>query len=270
MSLDVYLSNTAVTVAIDLVDNAGSPITANSVDYRVVNQDGVEVVPTTALTGFVSGDPQAAVTVPANINQIVAPNTREVRTIHLTCVTDNFTVSISRTYGLELQEPLKTGVNSFQSYAQAQLTAMDVPNIPGWNAASESERVAALIEAREHLIQLNYVVANTDRNQSSLFFGNASLWGFEGDISDLKEADYETLPEAMKRALRKAQIVEADYILGGDPEALRRAQGLVEERIGESSQKWTFRKGLTLPVCRRAMSYLGSWVNLSRRIGRST
>ena len=285
MALEVYLDSTDVTLAIDLVDNAGNALNVNSVDYRVVDQNGTELVARTALTGFVAGDSIATVMVTGDLNavNVSAGNTREIRTVDLYCGLDGGTTLITRSYAVELTDPLVVGVNSFQSFPQAQLTALDIPNIGAWDAASDQEKIRALMDAREHIVQLNFNLLNSNVNfgqdqlayvpegsfQSSYVARN-SLFIFNGNLAILNPTQYNALPERFKSALRKAQIAEANAILGGDATDAMRTSGVIEDRIGESSQKFRDRGvALRLPVSRRALGYISYFVTFAKRIGRA-
>ena len=282
MALDVYLNNTDVTVTVDLVDEMGNLLNVNSVDYRVVNQDNTVLVARVAASGFTAGDSQVAITVPQASNTMAATSTREVRSVELYCVTDAGTIGFSKSYGLELMDPLKVATNTFQNFAMAQLTAMDIPNLTAWHAAPEQEKVRALIDAREHIVQLNFNLLNSNVNFSqdslnyvpegsfqSAYVARNSLFLFNGNLNLLDETQFNQLPERFKKALRQAQVVEANAILGGDPDDAKRSAGIVEERIGESTIKFTQGAKLSLPVCKRALGYLSYYVTFAKRIGRA-
>lgn len=282
MALDVYLNNTDVTVTVDLVDEMGNLLNVNSVDYRVVNQDNTVLVARVAASGFTAGDSQVAITVPQASNTMAATSTREVRSVELYCVTDAGTIGFSKSYGLELMDPLKVGTNTFQNFAMAQLTAMDIPNLVAWHAAPEQEKVRALIDAREHIVQLNFNLLNSNVNfgQDSLnyvpegsfqsaYVAQNSLFIFNGNLNLLDETQFNQLPDRFKKALRQAQVVEANAILGGDPDDAKRSAGIVEERIGESTVKFNQGAKLSLPVCKRALGYLSYYVTFAKRIGRA-
>lgn len=283
MALDVYLNNTDVTLAIALVDSAGNDLTVNEVEYRVVDQDGDELVERTMLEEFLAGDVQVSVLVEAAQNLITDDRTREIRTVELYCVTDAGTILLTKSYAIEVADPLVVGINSFQSFPQAELTSLDIPNVAAWHAASDQEKIQALMDAREHIVQLNFNLLNSNVNfgqdqlayvpegqfQSSYVARN-SLFIFNGNLAILNTTQFNALPEKFKAQLRKAQIAEANYILGGSPEDELRQSGVVEEKVGESARKYRDRGvALRLPVCRRALNYLSYYVTFAKRIGRA-
>ena len=167
-------------------------------------------------------------------------------------------------------------------FGPALLTALDIPALEAWDGASEDQRIAALIDARERIVQLNFNLLNSNVNfgQDSLqyvpegqyqssYVARNSLFIFHGNLAILTPQQFTTLPERFKTALRKAQVAEADRILGGDPYDEKRQSGLVMEQVGESRQMFRAGKALTLPVCRRALGYLSYYVTFNKRIGRS-
>lgn len=280
--LDVFLSNTDVALTIDLVDASDNTLNVNAVSYRVVNQDGTELVAQGPVSGFTAGDFQVTVTVPAASNQLATGSTREIRTVELICAMDTGTIGINKSYGIEALDPLAIPTNSFQSFPMAEMTAMNIPNIAAYNAASEADKIQALMDAREHIVQLNFNLLNSNVNfgqdqlayvpegqfQSSYVARN-SLFIFNGNLAILNSTQYAALPEKFKRALRQAQIVEANAILGGEGDESRRTAGITEDQIGETRQKYRDTVPLRLPVCRRALGYLSYYVTFAKRIGRS-
>lgn len=281
MTLDIYLADTEVTLTIDLVDAAGNGLSVNAIQYTVLDMNGQALVAQTSLAGFTSGDSQAVVVIPMLSNQLTAPNTREVRTVELRCATDTGTIGLSKTYAIETTDPLKVPETSFQTFPMAQLTAFDLPNIAAFHAASERDQIAALMEARSHIVQLNFNLLNSNANfgQDSLNYvpegsfqsshvARNSVFVLNGSLDLLDETQFNQLPERFKKALRQAQVLEANAILGGEPDDAKRSIGIIEERIGESTIKFGQGAKLTLPVCRRALGYLSYYVSFAKRIGR--
>lgn len=281
MALDLYLAGTEVTLTIDLVDAAGNELSVNSIQYSVLDMSGTAIVPQAALASFTSGDSQAVVVISTTLNQLTGSTPREVRTVELRCATDTGTVGISKTYAIETTDPLKIPDTSFQTFPMAQLTALDISNIGAFNSASEREQIAALMDAREHIVQLNFSMLNSNVNfgQDSLnyvpegsyqsaYVSRNSLFLFNGSLNLLNEEQFNQLPEKFKRALRQAQVVEANAILGGEPDDAKRNAGIVEEKIGESTIKFGQGAKLSLPVCKRALGYLSYYVSFAKRIGR--
>jgi hypothetical protein len=292
--MEIYLAGTPVTLTVPLQDRSGNPINVTSINYRVVNQDGVEVVAQTALSAFAAGSPSAVIEIPSSVNTIVvvpSPITsnqidqftpREVRTVELFLNVAGNTVMIAKSFALEPADPLIVGINSFQTFSESELVALDIPNIDGWNAATEHDKMAALVDARARICQLNFWLLNSNINwgqdnlnfvpegayQSPYAAANNQLFMFNGNLSLLTPTQYNNLPIRFRAALRKAQVAEADAILGGDPVEARRREGLMLESIGEVKQMYRAGKPIDLPVSKRALQYLSQFVTFSKRVGR--
>ena len=282
--MDLFLAQTDVTLAVPLIDGSGnsigSPLPVSRIEVRVVDQDGVECLARQMLPGFSENAPVATVMVPAACNQLPDGAIRGLRLIELFCTVGGNTVLLQGAYGIEMPEPLVAGVNSAQSVAMAEFTALLLPNIPGWERSNRDARVAALIDAWRQIGQLSFwVLTGASRSQDSLAFvpegqfvtNVATADGqflSNGGLDTLTPTQYGALPDRFKQALRLAQVVQADAILGGDPLDQRRREGLIAEAVGESRQ--AFRPGapLNLPISRRALGYLSAFVSLSKRIGR--
>lgn len=196
-------------------------------------------------------------------DQLDGVSVRQLRTVEfrLRLKTGN-TILRRVIYGVEPPEVLIAGVNSFQSYSEAVLVAFSIPNLPGWDAADEQQRQAALVEARHRITRLHF--RDASRGQSYL---NVEV--LVGDISRLAPREFKNLSVRLRAALCKAQVAEADALLGGDPESQRRTSGLIHETVGESSQTWRPSKPLDLPVGRKALGYLSGFISLSKQIGRA-
>lgn len=270
--MNVFLAATDVQLSIDLVDADGNTLDVSAVSYRVTSAEGAELVPLTALTGFVAGSTQVEVDVPAAQNTLDAGELRDLRTVDLACTVDGNTVLVQASYIVQVADPLQVGVNSFQTIAQADFNAQIMPNLAGWAAASREQRMAALIDARLHICQLAFTNIN-GRGQGYLDWApegtRDSFWLGDGfDLAGFTATQFQSLPERFRVALRQAQIAEADAILGGDPIDDKRRAGVVLDSIGESRLMFRPTAPLNLPVCRRALGYLSGFVTFSKRIAR--
>jgi hypothetical protein len=287
--MQVFLAGTNVLCVIPLLDRSGTPLNVASVDYRIVDQANTELAPRATLDSYTPGAASAQVTVPASLNALGATPTehtvptREGRIVELfLTLADGNNVGLTYVYAIEPVDTLVPGLNSFQTYAQAQLTAIDIPNTPAWDAASDEERYAAMIEARWHLCKLSYYLLNSNLNfgQDSLNFipegtyiskyaATDSLFMFDGNLELLNAQQFASLPERFKGALRKAQVAEADAILADDPIALKREMGLTSDAVGTTRQTYRSTKPLEMPCCKRAMSYVSYFVTNSKRLART-
>jgi hypothetical protein len=292
--MNVYLAGTPVTLTIPLQDRSGNALIVDSLSYRVVDYANTELVPLTALAGFIAGSSAAVVTVsgllnalaaipaPITSSQIDAFTTREVRTVELLLSVGGSTILMTSSYGLESADPLVVGLNSFQSLPQAELNSLDIPNLVAWGTASDNDKIAAMIDARAHILQLNFSLLNSNINwgqdnmnfipegayQSPYAGIGTRLFMFNGNLSLLTPTQFVKLPVRFKLALAKAQVAEADSIMSGDTVEAKRREGLMLDTIGETKQMYRAGKPLDLPVSKRALKYLSQFVTFSKHIGR--
>lgn len=279
--MDVFLAGTGVALDVPLTDNSGNAIAVTAVQYRVIDENGNELAPRQDLIGFVPEGAVATVPVTALMNTLATGVMRSLRQVELFCTVDGNTTLLTAAFVVAQSEVLEVGVNSFQTYAQAQFTALSLPNIPAWDTASADERLAALIEARTHIVQLSFTQLNSNVNwgQDSLnyipegtylteFVGDSNMFMFNGNLELLRPDQFAKLPTKFIDVLKKAQVAEANSILGGDSVDQKRRDGLVLDTIGESKQMFRSSKPLELPVCRRALGYLSYFISFAKRIGR--
>lgn len=76
------------------------------------------------------------------------------------------------------------------------------------------------------------------------------------------------MPENIKSALCRAQLLQADYILNNDESQVLRDSGVVEMAVGEAKKIFKQSKKLKTPVCERAMNELSRWLVSGQRISR--
>lgn len=279
--MNVFLAGTDVSQVVDLLDADGNQLNVSSISYRVTDETETEVIALTALAGFAANSPQATIAIPAASNTLTGV-TRGLRAIELHCIIAGNTVVLLSSYVIQTADPLAVGVNTFQSLAQADFVATMVPNTPGWDAATSTQKIGALIEARTRICRLNFSPINSNKfwGQDMLNFVpegtrevnyiNGQLtYLFGGDLSMVTPDQFKKLPQMLLDALNLAQIAEADVILAGDTIDSRRAEGLVLDTIGESKQMFRTSKPLDLGVSRRALRYLARFITFSKRIARN-
>lgn len=276
--MKLYLAGTDVSLIIPIQDRYGNALSATAVDYEVVLSDNTAVVNRQPVGGFVAAQPSVSITIPASANQLSGQFPREPRKVNLYCVIDGNTVLISESYGIEPADPLWAGVNSFQSFAEAEMTAASMPNLAGWESADADAKIAAMVEARLNICRINFALldSNARWGQNSLNYvpegtykvdtirNNLLFYG----LDSLTQEQYLKLPERFRNALKLAQVAEADMLLGGDDLLQKRQAGIVEDSTGESTQRFRTGKVLTQSVCSRAMRYLSPYISYSMRLGR--
>lgn len=258
--MNVYRDGTTVKLTIPLTTDSGELIPSLvSVAYRVVDHNNVEVVPHTAVADFTPGDSSVTLTI-AGANNAVGTARRVLRIVEVATTDDAGTVLyLNSVYAVETAELLTKGVNSYQSYGAALITALDMPALDAWEAANERSRTQAMIEAYHRLGKLVY------RIPYRLISGDIV------SLNNWTQTEFDKLPEPFLTALRRAQLCEANIILegnAGDSVQKLREEGLMSKTVGESSMMFRPGQPLKLLVDRKTLDILSGFVSFSLVIGR--
>lgn len=262
-----YAVGGAVKVTIPFLDFEGNPVTATALSYGVRDENGLEIVPLTALAAPAPSDTDVDITIAAPSNASAG-----ARVVLLNIETAEGNFAQEMVYQLVATSAPVIPTESFQSYAQAMLLAASIPNLLGWSAASGADQIAAMREAYSRITQFNLVIPATDLDGMSYIVTDdlgpfripPTLW----PVMTLER--FMAYDQHFRLNLRKAQVVEADELLRGDTLGEKRRAGLMSESIGESSMM--FRAGVRpveRPVSQAAFRYLGRYIEQSVRIGRA-
>ena len=263
--MQAYLGGHDVALTVPLIDAVGGELAASAVSYRVIDQEETELVAKTTLQGFTEGDTEVVVSIPASLNQL-GTLLRGLRTVELYVTTESGTSLITTEYVIEAFATLVSGVNSFQSYSTAALIGCELPNLPGWNQAGKSERTNALTAAYRNFGKLHLRYIHDDADALTRVITPAE-WG-SSDITNLNADQLATLPTEYLACLRRAQILEADFLLGGDEVGEIRRSGIMSATIGESSQFFRTSKPYEGAVCKRALKEVSRYLIGGSRVGR--
>lgn len=259
----VFLANQPINAIIPVVDEVGNALPVTSVEYRLIDQNDAEVIAKTAFGGYVAGDQEIEIVVPAESNALTPPATREIRVLELFLHTNTGVMRKSFEYMIEAEAVLVEAVNSFMAYGKSVLIASEIPRLDGWNDATKEQRITALMRARMNIGQLRFRHV-FDKHQDIIENTLAVA-----DVTEATPAQWAAFPESFKEALRRAQVIEADYLLGGDERGEYRRQGLMSMTNGESKQFFRPAKPIEGVVCRRAMNELAKWVLTRHRLTRT-
>lgn len=230
----------------------GESVTPDSASYRVLDADGTELVAATAIT-ISPGSTSCKITVSAAHNTLNGV-TRGMRVIELSIVADGATRVSKDRYIIESSDGLEVDNNSFVTMNEAILRALDMTATEGWDAASDRDRTAALIEAYSQVYKLQFYIGDFAAEPFSL--------------KELTTDQYAELPVDFMSALKCAQVAQANSLLGSEWITDKRDNGLMSETIGESSNMYRPGKPLSMPVRRRAMQCLSGYLALTKRTGR--
>lgn len=254
--MQAYLGGQPVNLTIPLPENA------QSVSYRVIDQSEAELVAKTLLSTFSSGDDLALISLSGELNQLALGELRALRVVELYVVTDTGTIKLESGYYIEAEEVLVDGVNSFQSYNGAMFLSYEIPNLQAWNVATRNDRITALLAARRNIGKLRFrYVFDACQNIVDNTVGIA-------DLTLATKEQWEAMPQDFRAAIRRAQILEADFLLGGDEIGDIRRSGLMSMSVGEAKQFFRPSKAIERAVCARAVKELSKFILSRTRIGR--
>jgi len=261
----VYAQEQPVTLTVPVADAMGNEIAPSAANWVLFDEDGAEVTS----GSVVDPNPvskKIVITITGEHN--VAPVSTAARELVVTFTVPGGVVEQREIYLIQRSSPLGVMENSFVTYPEALALRQGFGGMfAGWDTSDKSAQCAALIHAYSNLAQLTYKVGWSDSSRYAGYENGADR--FCGrvikNISLLDQSEFQDLPSNFRKALKRAQIVEADTLLGGDTLASRRRDGVISETIGESSMMFSTKPYLELPVCRAAYRELNGYIY--RRIG---
>lgn len=269
--MDVYLAGTSVAVTIPLVDPNGVALVPTGISYTLTDGEENEIISSTSVA-FANGDTSVTITVSGANNALADPMVAaEARVINLFVVTASGTIKIESSYGVKTTSLLIVPNTSFQLWPQAQIEAMQMASLPNFSAASRQDQETALIEAYVRLTRFTYeILEGYDIYGQINWPGETSAYTIRPiDWPDMTQSFFDAYPATFIKAIRRAQLAEADDVLQmGSPNDKRR-MGLMSESIGESSMMFRTGKPAELGASPAALRYISRYVRRGATIGRA-
>lgn len=264
--MQLYPADYQVTVNVLFTDLNGTAVTP--VEVRAKLYDGEDqVVEDLGIISFAPGATNVDIVILGDFNALEAGELAAVRVLRVEIETAAGIIRRAHSYAIEGEFRLALMVNSFQSVEAAELTARDLPNITSWAIADAEQRQAALITAYARLtrIPMKYDIpleTGAIRHPEDFYVILPRDW------VEFTEAEFLELPADFRRALRRAQVIEANDLLVGDDAKAKQRMGILSETIGESSMM--FKSGtLDMSVSREALKALSGYVYYNFRIARA-
>lgn len=190
--------------------------------------------------------------VDASSNMLNEGKDKGIRTVtmYLTDV-DGLEVEQTERYYLINQSRLTPGENSLMTFSEALMLIPDLTDLQGWVGADDNMRIVALRESYDTLkrfvLNKNFVYR---------------------DISDFSSDDLNALSDRVLGDFQRAQVLHADYLLGGQPAKKMREEGVVSNSVGESTMFFRTTKPLSYGISDRAYMYISRYLDRSVRIQR--
>lgn len=277
--LPSYPQNTSVQAQIAYPVSGAGAITPTAVSAVLNDELGNQVANLGAQT-IVNGATQLTITIPATDNGLAAGKVMGLRRVLATFTTaDGSTFLAEYPYVIQADQVLVPMTNSFSTYDEALLKRFERASLNGWDAANEPSQVAALMTAYDRLCRLQYQFPNPNLmgpwdQSTSPFDGTPTPVPWQGYlyhhlpefkrvvIRRIRQAtpnDMALWPQQLQDALKLAQLIEADDILGGNPVEDKRRMGIVAEEAGDSKMDFQS-KPLRTHVCREAMNVLTPFI----------
>jgi hypothetical protein len=264
--LSTYQHNTQVNVVVSFPEVDGAPIAPTEATFEVTDEVGSVVVPSTTITLDPDAGTEVTIGVNPEYNLVGDDAVRAIRSVRLTFITPTGTYTATARYIVEKASLLVLMQNSFQTYEEALLTRMDLPQFDGWDMSDESGQIAALVTSHDRMCRLTF---RYRMNQDAVMYDSRDPFWIVNRIRELPASDFAKWPKDFKQALRRAQLYEADQILKGDPVGDKRRSGVVSETIGEAKMFFNARPPLRLALCVQAMETLSPYLYARRQIGRA-
>lgn len=251
----IFEPSVDVTVKIAFVDDEGKTVTPTQLDYTVVDELGVEVVASTNIPSIPTTG-EATILVAAVSNVLAAGVVRGYRQVILTITTATDVETVRQGYIIELSSSLILLTNSFQTFEETILRSRTLV-LAGWDIANDEHRKAALAQGYDRFGGFNWQFNFTDGTYQVKTLDKLTL------------AEWALLDPRHQHDYQVAQIIQADYHLGGVTIEKDIDEGLQSSSQGEVSQFYRPRATLTLALSRGALQYVGKYINWSPSIGRT-
>lgn len=249
--ISVFPANKGRSFSIDYENNEEIIFAPISASYAVYDDEGAEVVASTSLD--LSGSPRQALVELTEANNDIGQNSRAFRRLVLTYSDDLNEFEKEISFILESTGVVKMGENSFGTYGAMILLAQNIVRLDAFHEASITEQRAALINAWYNIGDVPITGLNLDAEYGTRDLTSELLGQISASNLD---------------RLRRAQIIEADFILGGNPVEDRRRTGMISDSASESAQFFRTSKPLELPVCKAAANALRGLVNWNIKVSR--
>jgi len=254
---------------IPAVDDGGNPITASAAGWELFDERGT-LITSEVVAGYAGGD--VSFEIPANHLTLAPSETSSGRELVVILTTAGGDIELRDYFLVVSNRPLSVMENSFLTFTEAMRYRAEFASLDGWDVASRDRQSAALAEAYRRLCRMAFKVpgANLDgTNVNKANYGTGTdegwFWGSRVRIATLTSAQFDALPPTFRHALKRAQMAEANVLLGGDPVGKKRQDGIVSETTGESSMFFQSRPYLNLPISRQAYEEVRRYVYL--RVG---
>jgi len=251
-----YRASKDITLYPEFVDADGNFLSIVSAAYSLYTAVG-QIATAQPVDLYSYDRPQLIVS--STLNDLEPGEAKNYRRVEIDATDENGLSQIFEiVYFIRSGEALVVGSNSFSTLPEMLVIASEMIHLKTFHYATKDDQISALTQAWNNLGQLP--VRFEDLRGTDSFDKGSTRELIDVDILNLA-------PKTYQRLLR-AQVIEADDVLGGNPIEARRRAGLISDSAGESAHFFRSSKPLSLPCCRAAIDELRGIVNWGARIGR--
>lgn len=256
--ISVYPESRAKSFTFDFVNEENGAVSPSTASYTLYDELDAEIVSETGLV-ISSTDTQVTIITTA-IDNTLTDQVRGFRRLVLDFQdTDGIDYQYEQQYVLESPGVVEIGGNSFASYGSLILMAQNVADTEALDEASIQDQRSALINAWYNIgdVPLINLGLTDDAGNSVDYQGR-----------ELNATRLAALSSSVYERLKRAQIIEANFILGGNPVEDRRRTGMISDSSGESAQFFRTSRPVELPICKAAANALRGLVSWNLKISR--
>lgn len=264
--MNFHLENQIVEITVPFKDLNGAAITPTAMTAVLMDGEESEIVDFGDVV-FNAAEVETKIVIPGAMNTLQGDDLQEVRRLEVKITHAGGTFTVSHSYVIEAEQSLQIMRNSFMTYDTALMNSTQFVNMTAFASASDERRRAALVEAFRKITDLSmiYSIQDVDGDVVEERKLNRSNWSMvDADVFKTQ------FPTHFKRALRSAQLAEADDLLQGNVIAKKHAQGIASETIGESSVtlRHGFSSASSAGLGSTALALLSGYIDRQMKIAR--
>ncbi len=264
--MNFYPEGYTVEVTVNFTDLNGSPVTPTGMTAALYDGEEVLIQDFGSLV-IAPGSTSRVVVIGSAFNNLSGSEPRELRVLKAVLTTAFGNITHTLAYAIEDEQTVQIMTNSFMTPFQAEIIAADHVNLNGWDAADSTRRRAALVEAYRRIIAIP--MRYNLRNELGQEIPNEERFISRDAWTEMTAEAFRELPSRLQRALKMAQLLEANELLAGDSVTRKHRAGVISETIGESSI--TLRGGrVDYGLSAQALSALAGYIWFNNKIARSS
>lgn len=280
--MNTYPEGKDIEIEVQVIDASGEPFMDSCDATWTLTDVDDEILSKGEVKGVTEG--VCKIKIESKFNTAESGRIKDMRVLYVEFSAENTELQEQTIkYLVAAKTPLVVGANSFVTLEQAQLLAETTPNMTYFKSASEEQIVQSLSASYEKIASYRFRL-NTRAVMENIAFVSEVAWrpraitdddpmglhSYRFKLSEVTPESYKTLPEDFKKALSKAQVLEANSQMAPtDSIEQRRRKGVILETINEVKMMFSSTTPVKENICSEAMSILAPWIDRSMRIGRA-